>query len=118
MLPGDDLSSSAPVGYARGMISFDAFRDSASTAAAPSADLGPALQALWWVRRGDWERAHECVQAHEGEADCDWVHAHLHRQEGDMSNAGWWYRRVGRSAPDQSLDEEWGALAASLLARR
>ena len=118
MLPGDNLSSAAPVGYARGMISFDAFRDSASTAAAPSADLGPALQALWWVRRGDWERAHECVQAHEGEADCDWVHAHLHRQEGDMSNAGWWYRRVGRSAPDQSLDEEWGALAASLLARR
>lgn len=118
MLPGDDLSSAALVGYARGMISFDAFRDSASTAAAPPVDLGPALQALWWVRRGDWERAHECVQAHEGEADCDWVHAHLHRQEGDMSNAGWWYRRVGRSAPDQSLDEEWGALAASLLARR
>lgn len=100
------------------MITLDAFRDSVSTAAAPPSDLGPALQALWWVRHGDWERAHECVQAHEGEADCDWVHAHLHRQEGDMNNAGWWYRRVGRSAPEQSLDEEWGALASNMLGRR
>lgn len=98
------------------MTILDTFRSSTS-AAAPPADSTPALQALWWLARGDWERAHECVQSHEGEPDCDRVHAHLHRQEGDLSNAGWWYRRVGRSVPDQSLEEEWTALATELLAR-
>jgi hypothetical protein len=99
------------------MTTIDAFRTSVSALAPPS-DVGPALQALWWARRGDWARAHECVQSHEGEADCDRVHAHLHRQEGDMSNAGWWYRRVGRPVPAVSLDAEWNALAAELLAKK
>ena len=99
------------------MTTIDAFRSSVSAPQPPS-DLAPALQALWWARRGDWARAHECVQSHEGEADCDRVHAHLHRQEGDMSNAGWWYRRVGRPVPAVSLDAEWNALAAELLAQK
>jgi len=98
------------------MTIIDAFRSSLS-AAAPPTDSTPALQALWWLARGDWERAHECVQGHEGEPDCDWVHAHLHRHEGDLSNAGWWYRRVGRSVPDQSLEEEWTVLASEFLGR-
>lgn len=98
------------------MTTVEAFRSSVS-AAAPPADVGPALQALWWVRRGDWNRAHGCVQQHEGDADCDRVHAHLHRQEGDMANAGWWYRRVGRSMPDLSLEDEWDALASEMLSR-
>jgi len=90
----------------------------ASVAAdAPPAGASPALQALWWVRRGDWARAHECVQAHEGERDCDSVHAHLHRQEGDLANAGYWYRRAGRPVSQEALDAEWTALAAELLAR-
>ena len=98
------------------MTALDAF--AASLAAdAPPAGARPALQALWWMRRGDWNRAHECVQAHEGEPDCDSVHAHLHRQEGDLANAGYWYRRAGRPVSQQSLDEEWAALAAELLAR-
>ncbi|MDP2333244.1 MAG: hypothetical protein Q8M19_21380 [Reyranella sp.] len=79
---------------------------------------GPPCRALGWARRGDWGRAHECVQSHEGEPDCDRVHAHLHRQEGDMSNAGWWYRRVGRPVPVLSLEEEWNSLAAEMLARK
>jgi hypothetical protein len=99
------------------MTTIDAFRSSVS-AATPPADLGPALQALWWVRRGDWKRAHECVQGHEGDPDCDWVHAHLHRQEGDMRNASGWYRRVGRSAPATSLQDEWDALATEMLSRK
>ncbi|MBS0540240.1 MAG: hypothetical protein JSR47_15845 [Proteobacteria bacterium] len=85
--------------------------------AAP-ADRGPAIEALWWLHKGDWNKAHECVQAHEGEADCDSVHAHLHRVEGDLGNAGYWYRRAGRPVSKASLDEEWAALAAELLARR
>ena len=98
------------------MTSIDAFRSSVSQATPPP-ELEPALQALWWARRGDWAQAHECVQAHEGEADCDSVHAHLHRQEGDLANAGYWYRRAGRPVSPQSLDAEWTALASEMLTR-
>lgn len=98
------------------MTTIDAFRSSVS-AEAPPADLAPALQALWWAKRGDWSRAHECVQQHEDDADCNWVHAHLHRQEGDMRNAGGWYRTAGKPVSDQSLEEEWNVLAAEMLAR-
>ena len=98
------------------MTALDAFAASV-TADAPPAGSSPALQALWWVRRGDWAHAHECVQAHEGERDCDSVHAHLHRQEGELANAGYWYRRAGRPVSQQPLDAEWAALAAELLAR-
>ena len=93
-----------------------ALRDSVS-ADAPPPGLGMALQALWWDAKGDWNKAHECVQAHEGEPDCDSVHAHLHRQEGDMNNAGYWYRRAGRPVSKQSLEEEWTQLATELLSR-
>ena len=100
------------------MTPLDAFRASTASSDRPPAGATPAVQALWWLRRGDWTRAHECVQAHEGERDCDSVHAHLHRQEGDLSNAGYWYRRAGRTMPEgQSLEEEWTALAKELLAR-
>lgn len=95
------------------LAAFEASR----TADVPPTGSSPALQALWWVRRGDWARAHECVQAHEGERDCDSVHAHLHRQEGDLANAGYWYRRAGRPVSQQPLDAEWAALAAELLAQ-
>ncbi|MBP6768490.1 MAG: hypothetical protein KA171_11990 [Reyranella sp.] len=96
------------------MTALDVFTASI-TADAPPAGAGPALQALWWMRRGNWSRAHECVQAHEGEPDCDSVHAHLHRQEGDLENAGYSYRRAGRPVSQQSLDEEWAALASEML---
>lgn len=99
------------------MTTIDAFRSSVSQSA-PPADAGPALEALWWALRGDWDRAHQCVQQHEGEADCDLVHAHLHRQEGDMSNAGGWYRRAGRPVSSLPLQEEWTLLATEMLARR
>lgn len=99
------------------MTALDAFASSLS-AAQPPAAAGPALQALWWARRGDWARAHECVQAHEGERDCDSVHAHLHRQEGDLANAGYWYRRAGRTVSDLSLEAEWAALATEMLGDR
>jgi hypothetical protein len=99
------------------MTTIDAFRSSVS-AELPPPDVGPALQALWWVRRGDWNRAHKCVQQNEGEPDCDVVHAHLHRQEGDMRNAGGWYERAGRPVSTLSLEEEWSALATEILSRK
>ncbi|MBM3647932.1 MAG: hypothetical protein FJX11_09095 [Alphaproteobacteria bacterium] len=84
-------------------------------AAGPPADAGPAVQALWWLRKGNWDRAHQCVQQHEGKADCDWVHAHLHRQEGDLDNARYWYRRAHREPASEPLTDEWTAIARALL---
>ena len=82
---------------------------------APPAGVGPALEALWWARRGDWERAHGCVQRHEGDPACDWVHAHLHRQEGDAGNAGYWYRRAGQAQATAPLADEWTNISTALL---
>jgi hypothetical protein len=90
-----------------------AFRASLA-AAAPPDGLGPAPQALWWDAKGDWDRAHALAQADEGGAG-DWVHAYLHRKEGDAGNAGYWYRRAGKPASRASLAEEWAAIAAALL---
>ena len=80
----------------------------------PAPSLHPALQALWWDAKGDWDRAHQCAQADEGDPSCDWVHAYLHRKEGDTSNAGYWYRRVGRPMPKTALPDEWRAIAKAL----
>jgi hypothetical protein len=83
--------------------------------AAPPPGAGLALQGLWWAGKGDWERAHACVQRCEGEAACDLVHAHLHRVEGDAANAGYWYRRAGEPVPGTSTGEEWAALVTRFL---
>ncbi|HTI02425.1 MAG TPA: hypothetical protein VL752_15860, partial [Acidisoma sp.] len=80
------------------MKTVEDFRQSLS-ASTPPAHLAPALAALWWAGKGDWKAAHDIVQEHEGEADSDLIHAHLHRQEGDLGNARYWYRRAGRPVP-------------------
>jgi hypothetical protein len=95
-------------------MTLDQFRSSVS-AAEPPAGLAPALQALWWVAKDDWDRAHKVIQQHEGKPACDLVHAHLHRVEGDLSNAGYWYRRAGRPAATGTLEDEWSAVVGELL---
>jgi len=80
----------------------------------PPGDLSPALQGLLWDAKGDWDKAHECAQAQE-DPQGDWVHAYLHRKEGDLANAGYWYRRAKQKMPTGSLDEEWEAIASALL---
>ena len=97
------------------MTTVDEFRRSVS-AAAPPAGLSPALQALWWLAKDDWDKAHKVIQQHEGKPDCDLVHAHLHRVEGDLSNAGYWYRHAGRPAATGPLEDEWSAVVGELLA--
>lgn len=94
-------------------MTFDEFKASLS-AAPPPAGLGAALEALGHDARGDWHAAHERVQSDGGEAAA-WVHAYLHRKEGDLSNANYWYRRAGRSPSSDPLDEEWEAIARELL---
>ena len=90
------------------------FRASLS-ADAPPPGLSLALQALWRDGKGDWDGAHEAAQADGGGAG-DWVHAYLHRKEGDAGNAAYWYRRAGRPVCRLTLEEEWAALADALLA--
>lgn len=91
----------------------DAFRRSLAEAA-PPAGIPPAIEALWWDGKGDWDKAHERAQA-DGGADGAWVHAYLHRKEGDLANAGYWYREAGRSAAKGPLEDEWAAIVAALL---
>ncbi len=79
----------------------------------PPADWSPALQALWYQARGNWHRAHELAQAQDDAAGA-WVHAHLHRAEGDLANARYWYRRAGREPSTAPLDAELAAIAAAL----
>ncbi len=92
-----------------------AFKRSIS-AAAPPAGLSLALQALWWAEKGDWQKAHECAQAQEDAAGA-WVHAHLHREEGDLANAGYWYRRAGKPVASEAPAVERDAIARALLDR-
>ncbi len=86
-----------------------------STAAATPPDgLPPLLRALWHDARGDWDRAHALAQDLET-PDAALVHAYLHRKEGDLDNARYWYSRAGRRPATGSLDEEWTAIAAHLF---
>ena len=81
---------------------------------APPVDTPPALAALWWAAKGDWEKAHTIVMNDEGVAAA-WVHAYLHRVEGDLPNAGYWYRAAGEPTEKGPLEAEWSAIAAVLL---
>jgi hypothetical protein len=83
----------------------------------PPPGLAPALAALWRDAKGDWDGAHERAQA-DGGGDGDWVHAYLHRKQGDEGNAGYWYRRARRPFSRLPLEQEWTEIAEALLARR
>jgi hypothetical protein len=84
----------------------------------PPAGLASALRALWWAGKNDWTRAHDIVMAHEGDPDCAWVHAHLHRVEGDLPNAGWWYKQAGKPVASRPLPAEWASITNALLSAR
>jgi hypothetical protein len=76
--------------------------------------LTPPLRALWHDARGDWDTAHHIAQEDDS-SDAAWVHAYLHRKEGDISNARYWYARAERTAHSGSLEEEWQVIVGSLL---
>ena len=80
----------------------------------PPKQLSFALAGLWWDAKGNWKRAHESAQQDESPAG-SWVHAYLHRKEGDSSNAGYWYRRAGKPTANSSADQEWLEIAESLV---
>ena len=82
--------------------------------ARPPAGLTPELEALWWLGKGDWDRAHRIVQRLESRAAAR-IHAHLHRIEGDLWNADWWYRRAGIAPTREPLEREREALLTLLV---
>lgn len=88
------------------------FRKSLS-ADMPPTELSSALQALWYDAKGNWHQAHEQLQG-EGDVSSDWVHAYLHRKEGDAANAAYWYRRDGRPVAQGTLEDEWDAIVREL----
>ena len=81
---------------------------------APPAGLAPPVRALWHEARGDWEEAHTLAQA-AGGPEGAWVHAYLHRKEGDKSNAAYWYARAGQPVATGALGAEWEQIARALL---
>lgn len=81
--------------------------------AAPAPDLSAPLAGLWWAAKGDWDQAHKIVQD-ESSREAAWVHAYLHRVEGDLGNAGYWYRQAGQPVATDSLEAEWQRIADTL----
>jgi len=83
---------------------------------APPATLPPPLRALWHDAKGNWDAAHDVAQDIDN-ATGAWIHAYLHRKEGDLGNAGYWYRRAQKPECRSSLDAEWEEIATALLER-
>ena len=94
-------------------MTIEQFKTSLSESVAPYG-LNRNLLALWYDAKGDWHEAHNIVQETSG-LEGDWIHAYLHRKEGDLGNASYWYSRVGKSRPNSTLEEEWEELANYLL---
>src|SRR5207342_529001 len=81
---------------------------------APPAGAAAALQALWWAANENWDKARRIVM-NGHDQDCAWVHAYLHRVEGDLDNASYWYRQAQRPVSTEPLTVEWAAIAKTLL---
>ena len=94
-------------------MTYDRFTQSL-TDALPPKGITDLLTALWWEKKGDWDKAHIITQEiHTNDASL--IHAYLHRREGDLSNANYWYRTAGVSAFIGGLNKEWGTLVKRLL---
>ncbi len=93
-------------------MTIEEFKATVSSAEPPA--VPPLLLALWHDARGDWDAAHRVAQDIGDKAGA-WVHAYLHRKEGDAGNAGYWYHRAGQPVATDSLDAEWARIVAALL---
>jgi hypothetical protein len=95
------------------MTSYEDLVESLKYDEAP-AGLDPWLKALWLDAKGFWDEAHRIVQE-QADANSHWIHAYLHRKEGDRFNASYWYDRCGKSMPEYNLREEWEEITRSIL---
>jgi hypothetical protein len=80
----------------------------------PPANFPPILKSLWYDAKGDWDQAHAQVDQLSGQ-EAAWVHAYLHRKEGDIWNADYWYARAKKIRPNVSLEQEWESLVEHFL---
>jgi hypothetical protein len=97
-------------------MTLDEFRATLEDQSAPPG-ISTALQAMWEDAKGDWSRAHAIAQDIDDNAG-SWIHAYLHRKEGDLGNAGYWYRRAGQPIAHDTLNEEWDRIVLHLLGAR
>ena len=95
-----------------GAMTLDAFKATLSSATPPA--VAPLLVALWHDARGEWDAAHQVAQDIDDKSGA-WVHAYLHRKEGDPGNAAYWYRRADQAIATDSLDDEWARIVVALL---
>jgi hypothetical protein len=93
-------------------MTVEEFKATLSATEAP--DVVPALRALWHDGRGDWALAHRTAQDVD-DASGAWVHAYLHRKEGDLANAAYWYRQARQPVATDSLSAEWERIVTALL---
>lgn len=98
-------------------MTFDEFLHSTGQADCFPFHLSPALQALWYDKRDNWQQAHRLL-GDAMDADSAWVHAYLHRKEGDLDNARYWYKQANQPDCSADLDQEWQRIAQTLLNRR
>lgn len=94
-------------------MKFESFLESIS-AVAPATDSSVYLKSMWYDAKGDWHEAHSIVD-HMHDTTACWVHAYLHRKEGDIANADHWYSCAGKTRPTVSLQEEWETIVRALL---
>lgn len=80
----------------------------------PPTTLSIYAQALWYDARGNWDKAHQLIQDL-SDKNANWIHAYLHRKEGDIWNADYWYNKAGRKRPGVSLNEEWEQIVSAFL---
>jgi hypothetical protein len=97
-------------------MTFAAFKETLSENNPPPS-LSIYAQALWYDAKGNWHKAHDLIQDLPDKTAA-WLHAYLHRKEGDIWNADYWYNRAGRKRPPVSLEEEWEEIATGLLNRK
>ena len=83
----------------------------------PPTGIDANLKALWYDGKGHWDEAHNIVQA-SGNQIADWIHAYLHRKEGDLGNASYWYSRARKQNPNLPIDAEWEELVKYLLSKK
>jgi hypothetical protein len=94
-------------------MTLDGFKSTLSGQSVPEG-ISTALRALWQDARGQWDAAHDLAQSIDDKTGA-WIHAYLHRKEGDLENAAYWYRRAGQPVAHDSLEEEWDRIVTCLL---
>jgi hypothetical protein len=94
-------------------MTVEEFKATCAAAATPPS-VTPLLRALWHDARGEWDKAHALAQDVDDKSGA-WVHAYLHRKEGDLGNAAYWYRRAGQPMATDPLDAEWDRIVAAVL---